>query len=117
MELFFENKIKEPYSGKTLDNQTLYNFSNTPSKYVDKHRFIVLGSIGPKCKTMYKEVKIAISEMGYTDEVLFIKDNEEILKFGVVNSPALVVDGKVVTYGKQLVAEDVKELFKKYDIT
>ena len=38
------------------------------------------------------------------------------MKFGVLNTPAIVVDGKIVTYGKYIEVEDVKELFERFDI-
>lgn len=107
---------KEPYSGKTLDGQQLYNLSEKESKYVNRSRFLFLGSYGKSDKNSYINVKQAIKDMGYDDEVIFLKSNSEILKFGVIETPALVVDGKVVTYGKQLEIIDVKELFTRFDL-
>lgn len=115
-EMIFGKKDKELIQGKALDDKPLYNFSDKESKHVSKYRFIVLGSYGSKDKKTYNEIKQAIKEMGYKDEVMFVRNNQEILKFGVAKTPALVVDGKVVTYGGHIEGEEVKELFVKYNI-
>ena len=75
---------------------------------------MVLGAYGKKDKIAYNNVKQAISEMGYTDDVVFVRNNSEVIKFGVIDTPALVVDGKVVAYGRHFELEDIKELFKKH---
>ncbi len=107
---------KEPYMGKSLDGQPLFNLSEKESKYLSKSRFLFLASYGRKDKRTYNNVKKAIEDMNYTDEVILIRNNSEILKFGVIDTPALVVDGQVVTYGKRLEVNDVKELFTKFEL-
>ena len=42
-----------------------------------------------------------------------VRDYEKIAAYGVMTTPALVVDGKVVSYGKVLKKEEVMELLKK----
>ena len=42
-----------------------------------------------------------------------VRDYEKIAAYGVMTTPALVVDGKVVSYGKVLKKEEVIELLKK----
>ena len=105
---------KEPYNGKTLDGQPLYNLTNKKSKYIEKSRFLFLGSYSKKDKETFNNLKKVIANMGYQDEVIYLKNNPEIIKFGVIDIPALVVDGKVVTYGKQLEIDDIIELFDRY---
>ncbi len=107
---------KEPYRGETLDGKPLYNLSEKESKFLSKSRFLFLGSYGKKDKNTFNNVVQAIEELGYNDEVIFIKNNSEILKFGIIDTPALVVDGQVVTYGKQLEIKEVKDLFEKYNL-
>ena len=45
-----------------------------------------------------------------------IGDAMEIAKFGVMQTPALVVDGKVVAYGRLLTVEKVKEIFAALEV-
>jgi hypothetical protein len=57
-----------------------------------------------------------VKELGFADEVINIGDALEIAKYGVMQTPALVVDGKVVSYGKLLKSEDVKKIFSKLEV-
>lgn len=114
--LLGKQEDKEPFKGETLDGQPLLNLSKAKSRRIDESRFIFLGSYGKKDKKTYQKVKKAIQEMGYTDDVILLRNNSELIKFGVMNTPALVVDGKVVTYGKHLEEDEVKELFEKYKL-
>ena len=79
-------------------------------------RFIVLGACCDKSRMTFENVRQAVKEMGFEDEVLNIGDALEIARYGVMQTPALVVDGKVVSYGKMLKAEDVKKIFTKLEV-
>ena len=75
-------------------------------------RFIVLGACCNKSKETFENVKLAVKELGYDDEVLNIGDNIEIAKFGVMQTPAFVINSKVVSFGKVIKVEDAKKLIK-----
>ena len=79
-------------------------------------RFIVLGACCQKSTETYSNVKQAVRELGFADAVMNIGDDLEIAKYGVMQTPALVVDGKVVSYGKLLKANDVKKIFDKLGV-
>lgn len=79
-------------------------------------RFIVLGACCDKSRMTYENVRQAVKELGFADEVMNIGDALEIAKYGVMQTPALVVDGKVVSYGKMLKADDVKRIFAKLEV-
>jgi len=79
-------------------------------------RFIVLGACCDKSKTTFENVKQAVKEMGFEDVVLNIGDAVEIAAYGVMQTPALVVDSKVVAYGKMLRVEDVKKILAKLEV-
>lgn len=83
---------------------------------VKKARFIVLGACCQKSADTFINTKQAVAEMGFTDEVLNIGDAVEIAKYGVMQTPALVVDSKVVSYGRLLKVEDVKKLLTKMEV-
>lgn len=76
-------------------------------------RFIVLGACCKKSSDTFENTKTAVREMGFSDEVLNIGDVVEIAKYGVMQTPALVVDSKVMAYGKLLSVKDVKKLIEK----
>jgi len=83
---------------------------------VKNARFIVLGACCKKSSETFENTKLALKEMGIEDEVLNIGDNVEIAKYGVMQTPALVIDSKVVSYGKLLKVEDVKKLIEKLEV-
>lgn len=60
----------------------------------------VLGSGCCKCDDLEQRVKEALSEMGVAAEVNHVTDFREIMKYGVMQTPALVVDGKVKVAGR-----------------
>lgn len=75
-------------------------------------RFIVLGACCKKSSDTFENTKIAVKELGFDEEVQNIGDAIEIAKYGVMQTPALVVDNKVVSYGKLLKVDDVKKLIE-----
>ncbi len=80
---------------------------------VKNARFIVLGACCKKSADTFENTKIAVRELGFDDEVLNVGDNMEIARYGVMQTPALVINSKVVAYGKLLSVEDVKALIQK----
>jgi small redox-active disulfide protein 2 len=60
----------------------------------------VLGTGCAKCKTLYENVKKAVEESGKSAEVVKIEDIPSIMKYGVMSTPALVIDGQVKFSGK-----------------
>ena len=83
---------------------------------IEKARFIVLGACCQKSKDTFENVKTAVKEMGFDDEVLNIGDHLQIAKYGVMSTPALVIDSKVVSSGKLLKVKDAKHLIEKAGI-
>lgn len=60
----------------------------------------VLGTGCAKCKTLHENVKRAVAESGRDIEVVKVENIPSIMKYGVMSTPALVVDGKVKFSGK-----------------
>lgn len=67
----------------------------------------VLGTGCAKCKTLYENVKKALEESGKDAEVIKVEDIPSIMKYGVMSTPALVVDGKVKFSGKMVSAAEI----------
>lgn len=72
----------------------------------------VLGTGCAKCKSLEANARQAVAEMGITAEVVKVQDMKDIMAFGVLLTPALVVDEKVVVYGKVPTVEEVKAFLK-----
>ena len=73
----------------------------------------VLGGGCDKCNALEKNVKEALSELGMTDEIDHVADFGQIAAMGVMSTPALVIDNKVVSMGKVLSKDDVIKALKK----
>ena len=73
----------------------------------------VLGSGCPKCIALEKAVKEALQELGISEEVEHVTDFSKIAEYGVMSTPALVIDGKVASYGKVLTKEEAITLIQK----
>ncbi len=73
----------------------------------------VLGPGCPRCEQTKKNVADAVAETGVDAKVEKVTDVMEIAKFGVLGTPAVVVDGKVKSVGKIPPVEEIKEWLKK----
>ncbi len=73
----------------------------------------VLGTGCTKCKTLEKNTIEAVNELAIDANVTKVEDIVEIMNFGVMTTPALVVDGKVVLKGKVPSVEEIKQLLTK----
>ena len=68
----------------------------------------ILGSGCPKCKQLMANAEQAVKESGVDAKVEKVSDLQEIMKFGVMMTPALVVDGEVKSAGKVLSAKEIE---------
>jgi small redox-active disulfide protein 2 len=68
----------------------------------------VLGPGCPKCRLLEQNVRAAVEEMELDAEVTKVSDIKEIASRGVLMTPGLVVDGKVVSSGHLLSVIQVK---------
>jgi small redox-active disulfide protein 2 len=73
----------------------------------------VLGSGCANCVKLEENAKLAAKELGLEAEFVKVKDMEGIASYGIMRTPGLVVDEKVVSYGKVLTAEQIKPLLVK----
>jgi small redox-active disulfide protein 2 len=60
----------------------------------------VLGTGCAKCKALYENAKKAVEESGRSAEVVKVEDIPSIIRYGVMSTPALVIDGQVKFSGK-----------------
>lgn len=72
----------------------------------------VLGTGCPKCKLLTANTEAAIKVLGMEATVEKVDKIQDIMKFGVMGTPALVVDGQVKSVGKALSVEDIREILE-----
>ena len=70
----------------------------------------ILGTGCSKCKQLTANAEQAVRELGLEAQVEKIEDLREIMRFGVMTTPAFVVDGEVKSAGKVLSAAEIKKL-------
>ena len=73
----------------------------------------VLGSGCAKCNQLEAATKEALMQLGMNTAIEHVTDFAEIAKYGVMSTPALVVDGKVVSFGKVLKPDEIVQILKK----
>ena len=73
----------------------------------------VLGSGCAKCNQLEAATKAALEQLGMDATIDHVTDFSQIAAYGVMTTPALVVDGKVVSYGKVLKTEEVVKILHK----
>jgi small redox-active disulfide protein 2 len=72
----------------------------------------VLGTGCPSCKKLEKNVYDALKELNIEAEVEKVTEIKDIMSYGVMRTPALVVDGKVVISGQVPVVSKLVEILK-----
>jgi small redox-active disulfide protein 2 len=72
----------------------------------------ILGTGCPKCKKLTEHAEAAARELGWNFEIIKVTDMDEILSFGVMMTPALVVDGEVKLTGRVPSVEELKKIMK-----
>ena len=70
----------------------------------------VLGPGCQKCQVLYERTRQAVEEIGRLCEVEKVTDIEKIVGFGVLSTPALVVDGTLKLHGRVPTVEQLKEI-------
>lgn len=73
----------------------------------------ILGSGCAKCNELEANTKAALEQLGMDTEIDHVTDFTQIASYGVMSTPALVVDGKVVAFGKVLKTEEVVKILQK----
>jgi small redox-active disulfide protein 2 len=68
----------------------------------------ILGTGCPKCKSLERLTREAVTETGIEAEISKVEDIMDIMNYGVVSTPALVIDGKVVLYGRLPSSTEIK---------
>jgi small redox-active disulfide protein 2 len=63
-------------------------------------QILVMGPGCPKCEQAEKTVREAVAEAGVEADIQKVKDFQEIAKYGIFSTPAVVIDGDVKVVGK-----------------
>ena len=75
-------------------------------------RIQILGTGCPKCKQLAEAAERAAKDLGLDYEIEKVTDISEIMKYGVMMTPALAVDGEVKTAGEVPSPDEIKKMLQ-----
>lgn len=73
----------------------------------------ILGPGCPKCNNTQENVKKALSELNKQAEVVKVTDINAMIEKGIIQTPALIINGKIVMQGKIPTVEQIKQFIQK----
>ncbi|MFA5310954.1 MAG: thioredoxin family protein [Candidatus Omnitrophota bacterium] len=76
-------------------------------------RIEILGAGCPKCKQLTANAQEAVKELNVQAEVVKVTDIDKIIEYGVMMTPALAVDGIIVSAGKVLSKDEMRKIILK----
>jgi len=79
---------------------------------VEKMKIEILGTGCPKCKILEENARKAVEEMKIKAEIVKVSDIAKIVEYGIMTTPAIVINGEVRSYGKVSTVEEIKKWLK-----
>ncbi|WP_312700940.1 thioredoxin family protein [Sedimentibacter sp.] len=73
----------------------------------------VLGSGCKNCVSLKENTEAALKNLGLEAEVIKVENMKDIVSYGVMQTPALVIDEKVVSFGKVLKTNEIIKILEK----
>ena len=114
MGIFKKGKKKQEAMSCCCSGECGHETTATPEDAEIKGLSIkILGSGCAKCNKLEAATKAALEQLGLDTSIEHVSDFTKIAAHGVMTTPALVVDGKVASYGKVLKVEEVVQLLQK----
>ena len=113
MGLFAKATKKEENSCCCGGNCNSETMAKAESAKIEGTSIKILGSGCAKCNQLEAATKAALEQLGMNTTVDHVTDFSQIAAYGVMTTPALVVDGKVVSYGKVLKTDEVVKILQK----
>lgn len=73
----------------------------------------ILGTGCPKCKKLTELTEESVNELGVSAEIIKVTDINKIIDYGVMVTPALVIDGNIKVAGKMPSKQEISEWIKR----
>lgn len=74
----------------------------------------ILGTGCPKCIRLQENVQQAINELNLSAQIEKVTEIDKIMSYGIMSTPGLVINEKVVSYGKLLNVNDCKKFIEEF---
>jgi small redox-active disulfide protein 2 len=110
-----DNKIEEAVcscnGGRTVNDREQTKTSEETTVSIK-----VLGSGCKNCQALLENTKKAVSALNLLADIEYVTDMQRVVQYGVLSTPALVVNEQVVSMGRVLKSADVQKLLKKIGV-
>ena len=73
----------------------------------------IVGSGCKNCQKLKENVETAVSELGMTPTITKVEEMAEIVKAGVMKTPGLIIDDKLVVSGRVAKPKEIKQLLQE----
>ncbi|MFN2319463.1 MAG: thioredoxin family protein, partial [Dermatophilaceae bacterium] len=83
-----------------------------------EHRPMIIKILGPgcnNCKNLEKATRQALADLDIDATVVKVEDYADIVGYGIMSNPGLVVDDKVLVYGRVPKPAEIKELLTAHN--
>lgn len=111
--VLFGKKKKEKTAYHCGDNCNIASIEKGEAAKTEGASVKILGSGCAKCNQLKDATKAALEQLGMNTTIDHVTDFSEIATYGVISTPALVVDGKVISYGKVLKTEELVKILQR----
>lgn len=74
----------------------------------------ILGTGCPKCIRLQENVQQAINELNLSAQIEKVTEIDKIMSYGIMSTPGLVINEKVVSFGKLLNVNDCKRFIEEF---
>lgn len=105
---------KKANDGKKVEVHTMAKAASAESHAdAEQSPVKILGGGCAKCNQLEAATREALAQLGMDTAIAHIRDYSQIAAYGVMTTPALVVDGKVLSFGKVLSVDEVVRLLQQ----
>lgn len=73
----------------------------------------ILGTGCTRCKKLFENTTVAVNEAKVNADIVKVEDIQKIMGYGVMSTPAIVIDGEVKAAGRVLNPDEIKRLITK----
>jgi len=113
MAMFRKKNKEEKTASCCCGNLDAESMAKAETAKVEGAGIKVLGTGCAKCNALEEATKAALEQLGMDTTIEHVTEFSQIAAYGVMTTPALVVDGKVVSYGKTLKTDEVVKIIQK----
>ncbi len=107
-----KNKVKKTASCCSGERDAKI-MAEAENKKVEGAGVKVLGSGCAKCNALEEATKAALEILNMDTTIDHVSDFAQIATYGIMTTPALVIDGKVVSYGKVLKTDEIVKILQE----